>query len=154
MSDAATQDAIHPSSITMCPRSLGARDNTFTDANLANVQYIARGAVAANPVKRAALATTQKSRLQQLSAVKPTALTLLHELFHLVLGNDVTYSAVGEVYGIFDKPYQIVGLDYDYAIENPESFAQAAVSYDYTVNGAADGDGNKIEFYSGYATQG
>lgn len=74
-----------------------------------------------------------------------------------MLRNDVTYPEINEVYNVFPNrqyPSQIIGLDYANAIVNPESFALAAISYDYTVNWAPDAAGNAVDFYSGWATQG
>jgi hypothetical protein len=72
-----------------------------------------------------------------------------------VLGNVVTYSDIGEVYPVFHPTAsQIVGLDYQFAVKNPESYSLAAVAYDYTLNAAADANGARVEFYSGYTTQG
>ena len=77
-------------------------------------------------------------------------------MFHPVLGNEATYSDAGEVYGLFvqGNNEQIVGLDYAYAVENPESYVLAAVGYDYTLANGANTDNQRVEFYSGYVTQG
>jgi len=77
-------------------------------------------------------------------------------MFHLVLGNAATYAAVGEIYDLFTggNSAQVVGLDYDYAVANPESYAFAAVAYDYTLANGANAAGQRVEFYSGYTTQG
>lgn len=146
-----------PSSTTLSPKAFDTVDTQFTDANFATVQYKARHATTANPVPHASVPTVGKnSKIQQLGQGSTHASTLLHELFHLVLGSGATYADVGEVYDVFnDKNFpQIVGLDYEYAVKNPESFSLAAVGYDCTINVAADANGNKIEFYSGYTTQG
>ena len=113
--------------------------------------------MAATPVPRASVPTgTENKNFQQLSALTPTAITLLHEMFHLVLGNDVSYPAVGEVYYLFTGRGvpQVVGLNYEYAVANPESYALAAVAYDYTLTNGVNAANQRVEFYSGYATQG
>lgn len=77
-------------------------------------------------------------------------------MFHLVLGNAATYADVGEVYYLFTargQP-QVVGLDYDYAVANPESYVLAAIAYDYTLANGVNAAGQRVEFYSGYTTQG
>jgi hypothetical protein len=111
--------------------------------------------VAPNPVAHAVIAAGGTG-LQALSAVQPTATSFFHELFHLVLGNDVTYPALprGEVYNLFQSSPQIVGLSYVYAQQNPESYVLAAIAYDYTLNWGVDAAGNAVEFYSGWTTQG
>lgn len=119
---------------------------------------MARRSVAPNPIPRASVKTGLKNA-QTLSDVTPTATTLLHELFHLVSGNELTTPPPpGEVYGLLKgeggNPNKIVGLDFDNASENPESFALAAVAYDYTLNWPPDNAGNRIEFEAGYTTQG
>jgi len=152
-----TQHSLNPSSITLCPMAFGAGSNANTPANLATAHYVGRRSVAANAVPRASVPTgTGNNNFQKLSALTPTAITLLHEMFHLVLGNDATYAAVGEVYDLFTAgtSVQVVGLDYDYAVANPESYALAAVAYDYTLVNVANAAGQRVEFYSGYTTQG
>lgn len=118
---------------------------------------MARRSVAPNPILRANIKTAP-AKAQTLSDVTPTATTLFHELFHLVLGNELTTPPPGEVYGLLESeggnPNKIVGLDFDNASENPESFALAAVAYDYTLNWPLDNAGNRIEFEAGYTTQG
>lgn len=128
----------------------------MTPGNLATAHYVARRSVAANPVPRANVPTSgSNSNFQTLSNLTPTATTLLHELFHLVLGNDNTFPSVGEQYFLFTPPgLQIVGLDYVYAINNPESYALAAIAYDYTLANGVNAAGQRVEFYSGYITQG
>ncbi|KAI1076805.1 hypothetical protein F5B20DRAFT_554661 [Whalleya microplaca] len=148
---AATQHKTATSTITLCPMSFGATNN-FEGATI-----IRRRDVAPNPIARDLVTSNQvPNGAQTLKEVLPTSITLFHELFHLVLGNDVTMSAVGEVYEIFDnRPgfEQIIGLEYANAVDNPESYALAAAAYDYTVNWDVDGQ-NPIEFYAGWTTQG
>jgi hypothetical protein len=152
-----TQHSLSPSSITLCPKGLGATANANTPANLATAHYVARRSVAADPVPKADVPEgTANSNFQQLSALLPSATTFLHEMFHLVLGNDVSYPAVGEVYYLFTGRGvpQVVGLNYEYAVANPESYALAAIAYDYTLANGANADGDRVEFFSGYTTQG
>lgn len=50
--------------------------------------------------------------------------SLVHELFHLVLGNEVTFPGISGVYSVSAttmNPIQITGLEYVYANVNPES---------------------------------
>lgn len=87
-----------------------------------------------------------------------TAGTFFHELFHLVLGDGLSRPSGVEVYGLLEgeeeDPRKIVGLDYDDAVLNVESYTLAAVAYDYTLNWPPDNAGNRIEFEAGYTTQG
>jgi hypothetical protein len=149
------QHSLNPSSITFCPMAFGATTNAITPANLATAHYVGRRSVAANPVpvSQRALGTT---KFQRLKALTPTAIFLLYEMFHLVLGNAATYADVGEVYDLFTagSNAQVVGLDYDYAVANPESYAFAAVAYDYTLANGVNANNQRVEFYSGYTTQG
>lgn len=136
--------------------SFGTTGVDWTAVNLATAHYVPRRSVAANPVPRANLPRTNNNNFQRLSALLPTAVNLLHEMFHLVLGNAATYSAVGEVYELFipgANNAQVVGLNYMYAVENPESYALAAIAHDYTTNIVPNAAGNRIEFYTGYTTQ-
>ena len=81
---------------------------------------------------------------------------MLHELFHLVLGNAATYLAAGEVYNLFTPGANayVVGLKYTHAVENPESYVLAAVGYNYTLANGVNTYNQRVEFYSGYTTQG
>lgn len=124
----------------------------MSPGNLA-VSYNALRSVPPQPVVHAVIAGGGRGT-QVLSAVEPNTINLLHELFHLVLGNDVTYPTIGEVYQIFAARNQIVGLDYVDASVNPDTYSYAAVAYDYTLNWPQDAAGNKVEFFSGWATQG
>jgi hypothetical protein len=152
---AATQHRLDPSSITICPKAgFGANAATNSASNLATIKYVGRGAVAPNPIPHANIGSATVPKNQQLNNVQPTASTMYHELFHLILGNTATYSAIGEVYDVVGRGPNVVGLAYDYAIMNPESFALAAVAYDYTVNQPANAAGARIEFFAGWTTQG
>lgn len=153
--EAATQHVLNPSSLTLCPQSFGASNPSFDPANGATINYVARRSVSPNPILSSAIKSATKLN-QDLSAVTPTAVTMFHELFHLILGNDVTYPDIGEIYGVLTagNKAQIVGLDLDTALTNPESFALAAVAYDYTLNWATNSNGQRIEFYTGWTTQG
>jgi hypothetical protein len=148
-----TQHVLNPSTITLCPFFFGT-----TNARSGAIKYVARRSVAPNPILRANI-KTPPANAQTLSDVTPTATTLFHELFHLVSGNELTTPPPpGEVYGLLEgepgNPNKIVGLDFDNASENPESFALAAIAYDYTLNWPPDNAGNRIEFEAGYTTQG
>lgn len=154
---AATQHRLDPSSITICPKAgFGANAATFTPANLATIKYVGRRATAPNPIAHANIGSASDTQNQFLSNVQPTAATLYHELFHLVLGNTPTYpaSGIGEVYPVLNPSPHLVGLDYADAVMNPESFVLAAVAYDYTLNWPANTAGAKVEFFAGWTTQG
>jgi hypothetical protein len=92
---------------------------------------VGRGAFVAVPV---VYNVRKKPTNQKLTALLPTASTLLHEMFHLVLGNAVTRPAAGEVYNLLNASPQIVGLKYDTAVMNAESYTLAAIAYDYTLH--------------------
>jgi hypothetical protein len=83
--------------------------------------------------------------------VLPTAVTLFHELFHLVLGNEITYPESGNEENRVDR---LLEMSLNNALRNPESYAVVAVAYDYTRNSAVDSSGNRVEFFTGIATQG
>ena len=149
---AATQDVLDPSTITLCPIAFGATGNSNPVTKAPAVNYVGRLEGTPNPMTRA---TPPGATSQQLTAVLPTAVTLFHELFHLVLGSANTVPTdVNEVYGLLKGPAQIVGLAFYRAVRNPESFALAAVAYDYTKNWPANSAGQPIEFYTGYTMQG
>jgi hypothetical protein len=77
----------------------------------------------------------------------PTAVTLFHELFHLVLGNRDTP----------DRAYEIsnmLNLQVAQGKKNPETLATVAVAYDFTQNSQRDDQGYSVEFFTGFATQG
>ncbi len=86
---------------------------------------------------------------QSLIDFRPTASTLLHELFHLVNGHEMRPEG-GEVYGLAN----LLELSPSRACGNPESYVWVAVAYDYTKAILPDQNGNYVEFFTGYATQG
>jgi hypothetical protein len=67
-----------------------------------------------------------------------------------VLGNSDTYPDIGEIYDIPD----MLAADFRDSYKNPETFTVVAVGYDYTLNSGQDAAGNRVEFFSGSATQG
>lgn len=90
------------------------------------------------------------SKAQTVSSMAtPSALTLFHELFHLVLGNGITSPKNGEVYSMED----LINLGVEDAELNPESYAIVAMAYDITMRTAPEG-GHRVEFYMGYVSQG
>lgn len=97
------------------------------------------------PTKRSSL-----SGSQEIKELLPTSVNLFHEVFHLVLGNDVTYPTVGEIYVVSD----MLSTQFDESLVNPETFATVAVGYDYTSHSGQDKDGWRVEFCTGYTTQG
>ncbi|KAI2632599.1 hypothetical protein GGS26DRAFT_82786 [Hypomontagnella submonticulosa] len=123
--------------VTICPQS-------FTGVGIRSI--------AANPIQKSQIRRgNPPAGAQPLGNVLPEATTLFHELFHLVLGFQATLPEDGiEEYGTSEM-LQIVRVD---AAQNPETYAAVAVAYDYTLNAGQDSNGNRIEFFSGYATQG
>ncbi|RYP69855.1 hypothetical protein DL771_005866 [Monosporascus sp. 5C6A] len=130
-----TQDIIQPSSITICPI-------VFT---------VRRGirSVQPNPIRKQDVDAGRVDPAQKIGDVLPTATTLFHELFHLVLGTSDTKPPGGELYDFSGA----IRLNVGTSAQNPESFAFAAVAYDYTRN-AGEAGGFRVEFYTGYTTQG
>lgn len=79
----------------------------------------------------------------------PSAATLFHEMFHLVLGTGYSTPPQGEKYSWASM--RTLGVD---ALSvNPETYVFAAVAYDYTLNSEIK-DGHAVEFYAGYTMQG
>lgn len=138
---AATQHMTPNSTITLCPSSFGTENKILSSNDIKKIRSKPPA-----PVKRAQLSGSG----DDLRAYAPTSATLLHELFHLVLGNGATFPSLGEIYLLRD----ILPADFQTASVNPETFTLVAVGYDYTLNSGQDAAGNKVEFYSGYATQG
>ncbi|KAI0384727.1 hypothetical protein F5Y04DRAFT_293050 [Hypomontagnella monticulosa] len=123
--------------VTICPQS-------FTGVGIRSVTATP---IAKSQIKRG----TPPAGAQPLGAVLPEATTLFHELFHLVLGFQTTLPDDGiEEYGTSEM-LQIIRVD---AAQNPETYIAVATAYDYTLNAGQDSKGNRIEFFSGYATQG
>jgi hypothetical protein len=158
---AAVQHRTTVSTLTMCPLAFGAVNSGFRPNSPPAVNIQRRRPCAGNlhPLPWAnvpAAASKPPPGLQNLIQCLPTATTLLHELFHMVLGSNsgVTYPPYGEIYKLFQGSFHMVGLDYGTALTNPESFAAAAVAYDYSLNSGTDAHGNMIEFFTGYTTQG
>ncbi|PFH55128.1 hypothetical protein XA68_10647 [Ophiocordyceps unilateralis] len=138
---AATQHYLSPSTITLCPSAFGTPTRAPVNHRITRLRHEAPRPISAN--RRA-------TRKQELKSVMPTAVTLFHELFHLVLGNEKTYPSIGETYAVS----QMLDLNYEDAVSNPETYAAVAVAYDYTLNSGVDSDGNRVEFFAGYAMQG
>ncbi|RYP29130.1 hypothetical protein DL767_006900 [Monosporascus sp. MG133] len=130
-----TQDIILPPSITLCEIVFDVRRGI-------------RG-VQPNPLRKQDVDAGRVNSAQQIGDVLPTATTLFHELFHLVLGSWDTKPPSGEQYRFSDA----IRLTVATSAQNPESFAFAAVAYDYTMN-AGEVGGFRVEFYTGYTTQG
>jgi hypothetical protein len=166
---AATQNQLLPNSITVCPKGKQrcAKDGMMSSfltpmiagwGSAANTPYPAQARF--NRVAPRSVAATPQASVpaptagQDLAALMPTAATLFHELFHLILGNANSYlPGGGEEYDLFG----CVGLAFAGSIRNPESFTFAAVAYDYTLNGptvTTNGVVHRLEFFTGYTTQG
>ncbi|KAK3369518.1 hypothetical protein B0T24DRAFT_596256 [Lasiosphaeria ovina] len=140
--EGATQHDLWPSTITLCPASFGTT-NTALNPVTRRLRSLAPA-----PVTQA-----NKARAQKFSAIfgmnMPSAATLFHELFHLVLGNDDSTPAVGEIYSVD----QMLTTTFDNAVDNAETFTAVAVAYDYTIHDTPV-NGNRVEFYSGKVLKG
>ncbi|RDA83593.1 hypothetical protein CP532_2873 [Ophiocordyceps camponoti-leonardi (nom. inval.)] len=155
---AATQHIMSPSSITLCPWSFGTRTRAPADPKIKSLRHQAAEPVDTKPARRIKYAGITKpaargrkfSGKQELASLMPTAATLFHETFHLVMGNARTTPNSGEVYPVA----KMLGLKHEDAVVNPETFAAVAVAYDYTLNTDVDEDGNVVEFFTGYTTRG
>jgi hypothetical protein len=83
--------------------------------------------------------------------LQPTASTMFHELLHLILGHKVTVPRDNiERYEWAD----IAKLAFEDAVRNAHTFTLAAIAYDYTLNADKDEQGNRVEFFLGFATYG
>ena len=138
---AATQHETTASTITLCPSSFGDKNGKLTTSKVVKLR-----SPALNPKGRSATIPNK----QEITSVLPTSATLFHELFHLVLGNDDTQVDGDEIY-LLDK---ILELPFDEALSNPETFTLVAIAYDYTLQSKPDKEGWRVEFYSGFTTQG
>jgi hypothetical protein len=149
------------SMMVLCPEAFGGSNTGFNPASPPAIN-VRRRVPCSNiqAVSSAELPTEEgeiNPSLQSLKGCYPTAETLLHESFHLVLGNEPTHPPGDEVYNLLvadDSDQRLVGLDYSIASRNAESFAVAAVAYDYTFLLPPDANGYRLEFWSGYATRG
>jgi hypothetical protein len=130
-----------------CPKGFSYAANTpYPRAVSGQWPYIARGSV--NPTPQAA--NPAPTNGQTLADLMPTAATLFHELFHLVLGNGPTFlPGGGEEYDLFG----CLGLPFISALRNPETFTFVAIAYDYTIQ-APVVNGHRVEFFTGYTTRG
>lgn len=94
---------------------------------------------------------------QNIVQIQPTAATLFHELFHLVLGGSRT--TPGNPFDDrFDEIYDVdqlldVELPFDVSFKNPESFTQLAIAYARTRHFAPEG-GRRLEWFKGFTTRG
>lgn len=137
----ATQDQTSPATLTLCPSS-------FTTARGLRKADMGTPVTAADVAKSNTAAAKKSKRLTD---ILPTAATMFHELFHLVLGTAPTGPANGpEEYGW----KEIVGLSASDSVRNPETFTLAAVAYDITTNYSPDKDGRRLEFYVNIGTVG
>ncbi|KAF6807465.1 hypothetical protein CMUS01_14118 [Colletotrichum musicola] len=132
--------------ITLCPSSYGGTNPLPRTPAIKGPRSVAANAVANDVVKR-----TKKGN-QALPDIYPTAVTLFHELFHLILGNDKTTmtGSTAEQYIVA----MMIKLRLANSLRNPETFTAVAAAYDFTSNTSADSSGNRVEFSTGWATQG
>ncbi|KAJ6782791.1 hypothetical protein PWT90_04148 [Aphanocladium album] len=137
---AGTSHRLSTTTLTLCPRAFGASQNikgrkvTYRGLHSAEISPWKRKDIVKGNIPSTAPALSNE--------IVPTAATLFHELFHVVLGNEITFPSQGECYGLD----AMLALGFDEAKLNPETFALVAVAYDYTEN-TQDG----IEFYPGWA---
>ncbi|KAF6813966.1 hypothetical protein CPLU01_14519 [Colletotrichum plurivorum] len=145
-SAAATSHQPTASVITLCPSSYGGANPLPRTPAIMGPRSVAANAVANDVVKR-----TKKGN-QALPDIYPTAVTLFHELFHLILGNDKTTmtGSTAEQYIVA----RMIKLRLANSLRNPETFTAVAAAYDFTSNTPADSSGNRVEFSTGWATQG
>lgn len=142
----ATSHQTPASVITLCPASFGA-SNVGLFPEIRGIR-----AVEAKPVPNGDLKKS-KTSAQPVSDLYPTAATLFHELFHLILGNEETVlpgGASDEEYSVA----RILRLGYKASVRNPETFTVASLAYDYTSKIDADSSGKRLEFIAGYTTRG
>ncbi|KAI1073931.1 hypothetical protein F5B20DRAFT_586822 [Whalleya microplaca] len=135
-------------SITLCPLGLGT-----TNQRPSNWVYHPLRETQPIPITSQQVAFNQMPPLSQIvTDLAPTAANLFHELFHLVLGSDNSAPPYppGEVYQITP----MLGLTFNLAIVNPETFVTVAVAYDYTRSIDRNPQGERVEFFTGYTTQG
>lgn len=105
--------------------------------------------VKASDVKKSNTAAAEKSK--RLTDILPTAATIFHEMFHLVVGTRLTNPENGpERYGWAE----IVALSAGDSLRNPETFTLAAVAYDITTHYSPDKNGHRLEFYGHIGTVG
>lgn len=91
------------------------------------------------------------ARTSKIESSTPTAATLFHELFHLVLGKGET---TPEEHGIEVYDWATMReLSSDDLFLNPETYTWAAVAYDITSNDTPV-NGQRVEFHSNYAMRG
>ncbi len=109
--------------------------------------------MAPNPILRATVLAEQVPQgAQNLDNMEYTASTMFHELFHLLLGpcRGLSIPPGGEVYNLG----RLLGLAYDIAIINPESYSRLAIAYQITKSAPRNATGDPVELYIGYTTQG
>jgi hypothetical protein len=82
----------------------------------------------------------------------PTAATLFHELFHLVMGNEATTLDHHTASEVYDWTTMMTLRPSD-LLKNPETYTLAAVAYDITSNDTPV-NGHRVEFYLNYAIRG
>ncbi len=138
---------IWPASITLCPRTFGtshSRKNKWSYKSLRQITP--------QPTTNQAIISAKRQEFLKAQSIRefyPTAGTLFHELFHLVLGESFLPKK-GEVYNIV----RLLKMKVKAALKNPESYVIVAIAYDYMRNSQPNEAGDWIEFDTGYAAQG
>lgn len=134
-----TQHDLQPPTITICPLGWAKKNRlrqipikTMTQAKLEDRE--------------------SQSETTNIEQISPTAATLFHELFHLVLGN---YATTPPEHGqeVYDWATMTLDLNSEDLLMNAETYTFAAVAYDITMNDTPL-DGHRTEFYAYYATKG
>ncbi|KAK1533133.1 hypothetical protein CPAR01_09841 [Colletotrichum paranaense] len=132
--------------VSLCPSSFG----TTQIALIPKIKGMR--AVAPNPVANSVIKARTSGSRQPIWDMFPSAATSFHELFNLIPGNENTFISAPQ-----QEEYQVsrmLKLNYANSVKNPEMYTVVATAYDYTSNSVADSTGNRIEFSSGYITQG
>jgi hypothetical protein len=134
----ATQDTLIPPSMTMCPASF-----VVNDLGSQTIMPLLSATIPNPP-------GTFPTNAQKLAALLPASATIYHEIFHLLLGNANSYPAGrDEEYDI----HKMGRLTAAQAVQNPETYLAVCVAYWYTLNTPAV-NGNRVEFYGFFSTQG
>jgi hypothetical protein len=128
-----TQHDLQPATITICPLGWDSKKR---------LRQI--------PITTMTQAKSQ-SETTTIEEISPTAATLFHELFHLVLGNYAT-TPPDNGQEVYDWATMMDLSPKDLRM-NAETYTFAAIAYDITTNDTPV-DGHRTEFYAYYATKG
>ncbi|KAM7187197.1 hypothetical protein V8F33_011376 [Rhypophila sp. PSN 637] len=138
--------------VTIEPDPMGRPYNPWPSITICPNGFQLRGRRRHGGTPRPVAKNSINANSQSIEDLFPVAMTLIHELFHLVLGNKNTFinpNKMEEEYGVA----QMVKLTATKALKNPESMSAMAVAYDLTGYLPRVGD-NFVEFHTGFVTQG